>query len=346
MKKIILTVFGAALLQSVTAQDLHFTQTTSTPLLINPAATGVYDGWERLTINHRNQWLGTSTQFMSTAVAADVNLGKSRTNDRAYAGLGVLFFNDVGGDSNFGLTQGALSVSGVIPMGRSGHIISAGLQTGIGQRSADINAVTFNSQWGGAGFDPTIISGEANSIPSFSYLDASAGLFYQFDGSRSSFARSNDLKVQFGLSGFHLNAPSLKYSNGLYGEKLNRKFVVHTRVTSEIVGSKWSFDASAARFIQGEQKETIIGLMMRYRFENGTKLTGLAHNAYLSFGSYFRWGDAICPSVAIDWRGFKFGASYDLTVSLLRQVYQGSLEFSLSYTNLHDALFKSKKRRF
>jgi hypothetical protein len=98
MKKIILTVFGAALLQSVTAQDLHFTQTTSTPLLINPAATGVYDGWERLTINHRNQWLGTSTQFMSTAVAADVNLGKSRTNDRAYAGLGLLFFNDVGGD--------------------------------------------------------------------------------------------------------------------------------------------------------------------------------------------------------------------------------------------------------
>ena len=182
-------------MQGLIAQDLHFTQTSATPLLINPAATGVYDGWERLTINHRNQWLGASTQFMSTAVAADVNLGKSRTNDKAYAGVGLLFFNDVGGDSNFGITQAALSLSGVIPMGGSGHIISAGIQTGVGQRSADINAVTFNSQWGGSGYDPTILSGEANAIPSFSYLDASAGFFYQFDGSKSSFARNNELKI-------------------------------------------------------------------------------------------------------------------------------------------------------
>jgi hypothetical protein len=110
MKKIYLTLVGLVLLHSAGAQDLHFSQTTQTPHLINPAAVGVFDGWERLTINHRNQWLGSSTQFMSTAVAADVNLGKTRMNDKAYLGLGLMFFNDIGGDSNFGNTQGSVTV--------------------------------------------------------------------------------------------------------------------------------------------------------------------------------------------------------------------------------------------
>jgi len=55
------------------SQDIHFAQSSQTPLLINPGATGVYDGWERVIINHRNQWLGANTQFMTTAIAADVN---------------------------------------------------------------------------------------------------------------------------------------------------------------------------------------------------------------------------------------------------------------------------------
>ena len=105
-------------------------------------------------------------------------------------------------------------------------------------------------------------------------------------------------------------------------------------------------DASALQFMQGGHYETILGMMLRYRFENGTKLTGHSHNAYLGFGSYFRWGDAIIPSVNVEWRGFQFGVSYDVTVSYLRKAYTGSLEFSLSYKNMHDSLFKTRKRRF
>lgn len=346
MKKIYLTLVGLALLHSAGAQDLHFSQTTQTPLLINPAAVGIFDGWERLTINHRNQWLGSSTQFMSTAVAADVNLGKTRMNDKAYLGLGLMFFNDIGGDSKFGNTQGSVTVSGILPMGGSGHTLSAGIQGGFGQRKGDINAVTFSSQWDGSSFNPLYLSGEQNSITSFSYVDASAGLFYMFDGGQSTFSRNNDFKFQIGVSGFHLNAPQLKYTNGVIGERLHRKYVAHLRVIAEVAGSKWSIDGSAAQFIQGGHFETILGMMMRYRFQNGTKQTGLNHNAYLGFGTYFRWGDAIVPSANIEWKGFQFGVSYDVTVSYLRKANVGSLEFSLSYRNMHDSLFKTRKRRF
>lgn len=346
MKKIYLAIVGLSMLNNLHAQDLHFSQTSQTPLLINPGAVGVFDGWERISINQRSQWLGSSTKFMSTAIAADVNLGKTRMNDKAYAGLGLMFFNDVGGDSRFGNTQGSVSLSGILPMGGSGHSLSAGIQGGFGQRKADINSVLFTSQWGGVGYDPTILSGEQNSISSFSYIDASAGLFYQYDGGQKSFSRNNDFKFQFGISGFHLNAPKLKYSNGVLGENLLRKYVAHARVIAEIAGSKWSVDGSVCQFMQGGHYETILGMMMRYRFENGTKVTGLTHDAYLGFGTYFRWGDAIVPSVNIDWRGFQFGVSYDVTVSYMRKAYTGSLEFSLSYRNLHDSLFKIRPRRF
>ena len=87
--------------------------------------------------------------------------------------------------------------------------------------------------------------------------------------------------------------------------------------------------------------------MLRYRFEDGTKITGNSQDAFLGFGMYHRFRDAIIPSVMVSWRGLQFGVSYDVTVSMLRQAYRGgSLEFSLSFTNLDHSLFKVRKRRF
>ncbi len=343
MKKIFLSL-SLFLVVGLNAQDLHFTQTAQTPLLINPGAAGVYDGWERVIVNHRNQWLGAGTQFMTTSIAADVNFGKSRTNDKAYVGLGLMFYNDIGGNSKFGSQTGSLTLSGILPMGGSGHSLSAGIQGGFGSRKADFSNLTFTSQWNGTSYDQTIASGEANGMASFRYLDASAGIYYVFDGGQSSFSRNNDFKFQFGVGGFHLNKPELKYTTVTAGN-LYRKFVIHTSVISDIANSDWSFDASAVQFIQGPHLETILGLMLRRRFQNGTKVTGYSQDAYFGFGTYYRFKDAISPSIMVDFKGFKFAVSYDVTVSSMRKAYTGgSLEFSLSYTNLSHALFKTRGR--
>ena len=101
-----------------------------------------------------------------------------------------MFFNDIGGDSKFGNQTGSLTLSGILPMGRSGHILSAGIQGGFGSRKADLSGVLFRSQWTGSEFDPTIASGEMNSATSFRYMDASAGIYYVFDGGQSTFSRN------------------------------------------------------------------------------------------------------------------------------------------------------------
>ena len=92
MKKLILILIVISPISCVMGQDIHFTQTSNTPLLINPAAAGVYDGWERVVINQRNQWLGAGTQFMTTSVAADANFFKDEIKRKAHLGVGLLFF--------------------------------------------------------------------------------------------------------------------------------------------------------------------------------------------------------------------------------------------------------------
>jgi type IX secretion system PorP/SprF family membrane protein len=343
MKKVLLSLSVLAVFNGL-CQDLHFSQTAQTPLLINPAAAGVYDGWERVIINHRNQWLGAGTQFMSTSVAADANFGKSRMNDKAHVGLGIMFFNDIGGDSKFGSQTGSLTLSGILPMGGSGHCLSAGIQGGFGSRKADFSNLTFSSQWNGTQYDQTIVSGESNGVNSFRYVDASAGLYYVFDGGASSFRRNNDFKFQLGFAGYHLNKPELKYTT-VTGDRLYRKFVIHSSVSSDIAMTNWQIDGSFVQFIQGPHLESIFGMMFKYRFQDGTKITGNFQDAYFGFGTYYRFKDALVPSILVDWNGFRFGVSYDVTISTMRKAYTGgSLEFSLSYTNLSHALFKSRNR--
>ncbi|MES2798447.1 MAG: PorP/SprF family type IX secretion system membrane protein [Bacteroidota bacterium] len=324
------------------AQDVHFTQTTQTPLLINPAACGVLDGWERIIINHRNQWLGAGTQFMTTNISAEANIGKSRMNDKAHLGLGILFYNDIGGDSRFGMQRGAVNLSGILPMG-NGHSLSAGLQGAFVNRSYDLSRVTFNSQWDGENFDPTLLSGEGNSKNNFMYFEAAGGLFYSYDAGKNSFQRNNDFKFQLGISGYNLNRPELRYAAG-EGDRLYRKWVAHTSVVTDLGDSRMALDASFAQFIQGPHLESLFGMMLRYRFEDGTKITGNFQDAYFGAGLYYRLKDAISPAIMVDWKGFRFGVSYDITVSALRKAYRGgSLEFNFSYTNLSHALFKSRR---
>ncbi|TNF45759.1 MAG: type IX secretion system membrane protein PorP/SprF [Bacteroidetes bacterium] len=323
-------------------QDIHFTQTAQTPLLINPAAAGVYDGWERVMINHRNQWLGAGTQFMTTNIAADANFGKTRLNDKAHLGVGVNFYNDIGGDSKFGMQKGALTLSGILPAG-NGHIFSAGIQGGFASRKADLSRVTWMSQWNGSGFDQTLYSGEANGASSFTYMDAAAGLFYTYDGGQNTFQRNNDFKFQIGFSGYNLNRPQLKYVT-VDGDRLYRKWIGHVGVIADLTATNWSIDGNAVQVIQGPHMETILGLLFRYRFQDGTKITGNFQDSYFGFGMYYRHKDAIAPTIMLDWKGFRFGVSYDVTISALRNAYNGgSLEFTLAYTNLSHALFKGRR---
>jgi type IX secretion system PorP/SprF family membrane protein len=325
------------------SQDIHFSQMSQNPLWINPAITGVYKGWERVSISHRSQWLGATTQFQTTAISADVNLLKTKRNDKAHLGFGIMFWNDVGGDANYGQRQGSISLSGIVPMG-GGNQLSAGIQAGIGARGGNMSDLVFESQWNGDFYDPTFASGEGVSLQSENFYDLSLGVNYLYDGESTSFARNEDLRFQAGFAVFHANQPEIRYA-GIANDFLFRKFVAHTSFITDVRGTRWSAEANAVALFQGPQNQIILGGLMRYRISQGSKITGLKQDAYLAGGLFFRAGDALIPTVQLDYKGFLFGISYDATVSQLNNAYRGgSLEFSIVYRNLNHALFK--KRRY
>ncbi|MGV3629578.1 MAG: PorP/SprF family type IX secretion system membrane protein [Bacteroidota bacterium] len=322
------------------SQDFHFSQISETPLLINPAATGLFNGWERFQVNHRNQWLGANTQFMTSSFAADANFFKKRTQDNAHFGAGIFFCNDIGGDSKFGVQSASVSLSGIIPVSGKEHTISAGIQSGFMSRKADLSHLNYESQWNGTGFDQTIPSGEPGVINTFRHFDASAGVIYQYNGSQSRFTRNDEQLFKIGVSVYHANKPRLEYTNYQLSN-LYRKFVFHASFTNDIPGSYWAYDLSLVQFIQGPHLETILGGTLKHRMQNGTKITGYYEDSFFGFGMYTRVMDAIIPRVFYQFNGLRLGVSYDVTISRLRQVHKGgSLEFSLVYANLNTAVFK------
>jgi len=101
--KLSIQLFVLLLLLSVSqvcsAQDFHLTQAVRYIPFMNPAFVGTYKGFEKLTMLNRNQWVGSGTQFLTSYGMAEFTPGRTRQGERAYAGIGASFGNDVGGDS-------------------------------------------------------------------------------------------------------------------------------------------------------------------------------------------------------------------------------------------------------
>jgi type IX secretion system PorP/SprF family membrane protein len=323
------------------AQDMHFSQISQMPLLLNPGATGMMDGWMRASLQHRNQWVGSNGKYNNTLAAVDFNMLKEESYSKGYLGIGAFFYNDGAGDGNYGKQSGSVSFSGALPMGRGGnHVLSLGLQAGFASTSINGQNLIFESQWDGSSYDPSVLSGEP-IVPTYSYSDVSTGLFYTVDGSNNTFAGKSQSKFTLGVALFHANKPKIRYTIGSF-ERLNRKLVVHSSYVKDIAGSKIQLTFDGAQFFQGKQSQTILGGMFGYKFKSEGNFSGAS--SILGFGLHMRSLLAVIPSVMIQHKGFQFQVSYDATVSAWRKAEGGgSLEFSLVYTYFNKGLFADKK---
>ncbi|MFT4599921.1 MAG: type IX secretion system PorP/SprF family membrane protein [Arenicella sp.] len=342
MKRLLLSIAIAGALSSF-GQDIHFTQMQQTPMLLNPAYTGMFNGWERIAVSHKSQWVSAGTKYQTTSIAADLNLFKPKQGNTAYMGTGIQLYNDIGGDSRFGTKQMLLNVSGVVPIGEM-HSLSAGLQIGLGQRTGDLSKLVFGNQFNETEneFDTSFPSNETNGLVSFVYPDVGFGAAYRFGKQNVDIVRDDQTEFIFGFAYTHANKPDLKYRLG-FKEELYAKVGVNASFLKDFQGSKAGIELYFNQFVQGPHSETMFGFLTRYRISSGSKSTGLTRDTYLKGGLYYRLNDAIAPALFVHMYGFDFGVSYDITLSKLGQVKRGGgLEFSLVYSNLDFALFKRR----
>lgn len=341
MKKIITVLTAAVVFVSAKAQDIHFSQFNETPMHLNPANTGLFDGMFRVTLNYRSQWAVMGNPYTTAAGAFDMPLLYAK--NRAYIGLGAFFYSDHAGDSRFGTFQGLLSASGIVPL-NDFNKLSVGIQGGYSQRSATISGLQWENQYVNGAYDPQAVSNEGNLLTSFPYVDFSAGAAYQYRSVAGNLAGKDVFELNFGVAAFHLNKPEQKFHGG-GGERMDMRLVFHTNARYDLPDSRWSVRPSACYMMQGPAHEFLIGGLMRYRIKNGTKVTNFFSESGIGFGLHYRVKDAILPQLYYDLGDFFIGLSYDINVSKYSSVSKmnGGYEVTLRYANLNGALYKNKR---
>src|ERR1044071_5175661 len=202
MRRFILVIVANILLKTATAQDPNFSQFFVSPLTLNPALTGKFNGDFRIAGNYRDQWPAISKAFVTSTASFDAPILRSRISELDTWGVGVMAMTDK--TANGILSTNMISVSTSYHKGidEDGlNSIGVGFQGTYTTKRLDGTKLNFEDeldQYGGW----TIPSGEMidNRQINLSYFDLSVGAL--FNGSTDGYNN-----YYLGISGYHLNRP-------------------------------------------------------------------------------------------------------------------------------------------
>lgn len=329
MKAINVLFFLFSALQWLHSQDSHFTQIDKTISFLNPSMVGNFEGFGKITLQNRNQWINSGTSFSTAFCMGELTIGKKKRNLKPYTGLGTYFLNDIGGTSNYGIRTFGIAASGNIPFSRN-YWFSGGINVSMNQQVIDLSKITFLSQWNGTIIDPSISSGENTSNSGGLFPDAGAGLAFNYKNDNDDAFNGKDLKMQAGISLQHLNKPKINFSS-LERDNMKVKLLVHSLFNISISNAS-SIELSFAHFFQGPHRETIIGSFIKTKIKESSHFTSLISAQYFTFGSYFRSTLDICPYFSIDLGALRASFSYDVNLrNVTRGSYRHSFELQLAY---------------
>src|SRR5215213_5396650 len=97
MRKFFLLAYVVFLSLSVTAQDPHFSQFFSSPLTLNPALTGKFDGNLRVAGNYRNQWPAFNNVYTTSTASLDFSVLNNVLPENDTWGIGLIGLTDKAG---------------------------------------------------------------------------------------------------------------------------------------------------------------------------------------------------------------------------------------------------------
>jgi len=342
MKKIYLLVCFLLIVFAAKPQDIHFSQLSETPLLLNPAQTGVYDGYSRAILNYKSQWAAMGNPYRTFMGSFDMPIENKRNDYGAKLGIGAFLYSDQAGDAKFGTTQGNIAVSGIVPV-NDFNIISAGIEAGVAQRSVDIAAIQWPNQYDGQNYNANLPSNETNRFNSYMYFDMATGVNYQFMRYFGTVTGKELVRFNLGGAVFHVTKPLLRSYVGAQEHQYPR-IVLHSSLRYDFPGTLIGIVPSVLYMAQGPASEIDLGALLRFKLSQGTKITGFISESALSFGLHYRFKDSFSPQVFLELSNFGIGLSYDLTTSSFSSAVKskGGLEVSIKYSKMRGALYKNR----
>ncbi|HIA36027.1 MAG TPA: type IX secretion system membrane protein PorP/SprF, partial [Flavobacteriales bacterium] len=305
-----------------------------TPMLINPALTGNFNGAFRGIVNYRNQWASIGSPYKTYAFSFDMGILKKKMGNK-YLSAGLFVYKDIAGDTKLSTTQVNFSLSSSIPINNMQRII-AGIQGGFAQKSIDASKMEWGSQYEGNAYNPGLLSGEINSYENDVYSDFSVGMAWQYGKGSNTMSSHDQLVVNTGIAVYHINKPVQEFDE----ENLHQKIVLHGSATIGIANTNINLVPNFLILKQGPLGEINLGGLMRYTLSEESKYTGFLKESAVLMGGSYRLGDAFIPTIMLEISNFLIGFSYDLTVSGLTEISNGNggLELSLQFINLNSTV--------
>jgi len=320
MKKILftLTVCVTFVTMSV-AQDPNFSQFFSSPLTLNPALTGKFDGVYRIAGNYRDQWPTITNAFVTKTASIDFGILKNRLPDIDQLGVGILGMTDRAGDGVLVTNSAGLSLAYHKGLDENGyHQVGVGFQTTYTNKRLDVTKVQFADQLTPLGFTGVTSEIFTNKQVNVSYVDVNAGVLY--NGTTNGY---NNFYI--GASMYHINRPKESFQGGNY--------LLSPRTTIQgggkiPIGSYNFLHISAIHSIQAKAHNTVAGGAFSYNV-NQTEENPV--NVYI--GAWYRFKDAAIPYVGLEFSGLHFGFTYDANTSSLKPASntKGGMEISIIY---------------
>lgn len=324
----------------LSAQDVHFTQFYASPLTLNPALTGAFDGKFRIQGIYRNQWAGVLDEpykTFSTGLDLRFPLGSFGKRYKDAAAVGLVFFTDNIPGVELRTTQMALSGAYHKAMdARNSQYLSAGFQIGLVQRSINFNSLTFNDQFNGTtGY--TFQTAENFPQNNFAFADFAAGINYSYN------SPTTGLGFFAGASIFHILQPNVSFyevnDDDVESTTLFSRYSAHVSATLP-VNERVSIQPRAMVNIQGPHLEVTAGSNVRLA-------TGGYGTAALHLGVWARPVQDVQDGIAVDaiigMVGFEYdnvllGFSYDATLNGIsnNRRAQGAFEISLAYLGAYN----------
>ena len=324
MKKAI-TFLACSLLFTVaaSAQDVHYVQLEATPLAVNPALTGAFDGGVRASALYQNVWGSATIPFVYTGISFDMPVYIMKDGD--YVAIGLQYTKEIAGDGN--LTNS--SIIGSVAYHKLLSVFSnknsrnadlaVGIQAGYTQQNIDFvslymgNAYYYGPYVGGVSVPYQV--GLGNII---SYYPVNAGVSF-------SQALAPSFSYIAGISG-----------NNLYQAPTPKDVAPNTRTAMQtqyagLLGANWQItqrlSLRPAVYYQVKNNGNNIIAGNEFHYTLGKKRTNGKFPVSVFAGGWYTTGENVSITAGAEIKAFRFGISY-----MQEEHAVGGMEVMLRYT--------------
>lgn len=325
MQKLFYTIYLVAFsIATLKAQDPAFSQFFASPLSLNPALTGKFNGDVRVAGNYRNQWPSINNAFITSTVSVDLPVYKNHLPDNNVWGIGIMGMTDRTADGALNSNYLSLSTAYHISVDEDGyHQIGIGFQGTYASKILDGSKLHFEDQLDQQG-GWSLPSAEtvAGHQVGLHYFDMNVGALYNGTTTGAN-------NFYFGISAYHINSPKESFlDNDSY--LLHPRYTIHGGLSQPISPESYiHFSALYAR--QDNASEVVLGGAWSLNVnDDKNNPTNFYAGSWVRFSNVV---DAWIPYVGLDFGSFTMGLSYDVNISALRTASQtqGGIELSLIY---------------